>query len=64
MSLVTFIWRVWIQFPNLHFDSNDTMRLAPIHATLAPDLVSVIEMDLRDPLAKVSIGFGSFWPVS
>ena len=49
---------------NLQFDSDDTIRLARIHATLASDLASIIGIGSRDPLAQVSIGFGSFWPVS
>ena len=60
MPMVAIILHVWIQFPNLQFDSNDTIRLARIHAMLAPDLALVIEMDLWDPLAQVSIGFSSF----
>ena len=50
--------------PNLQFDSDDSIRLARIHAMLAPDVASVIGIGSRDPLAKVSIGFVSFRPVS
>ena len=61
--MVAIFWQVSIQFRNLHFDSDDTIRLARIHTMLAPDVASVIGIGSRDPLAKVSIGFGSFRPV-
>ena len=64
MPMVAIFWHVSNQFRNSQFDSNDTIRQARIQAILVPDLALVIEMDLRDPLAKVSIGFGSFQPVS
>ena len=64
MPMVAIFWHVSNQFRNLQFDSNDPIQVALILATLAPDLALVIEMDLRDPLEKVSIGFGSFRPVS
>ena len=53
-----------VQFHNLRFGSNDPIQVALILATLAPDLASVIGIGSRDPLAQVSIGFGSFRPVS
>ena len=64
MPWVAIVLAIGIQFRNLQFDSDDPIRLARIHATLAPDLASVIGIGSRDPFAKVSIGFGSFRPVS
>ena len=63
MPMVAIIWHVWIQFPNLQFDSNDTMRLARIHATLAPDLASIIEWGpgiLLQKFRLISFRFGRF----